>query len=65
MRKVYILSAAFAMFLFSCKREKTTETVTDTPNKIEKEVSSEKEKTILTDENFALAESQIIFKSYV
>ena len=65
MRKVYIISAAFAMFLFSCKNEKTNETVIDTSNKIEKEVSSEKEKTILTDENFALAESQIIFQSYV
>ena len=61
MRKVYILSATFVMFLFSCKKEKTTETVTDTSNTTEIEVSSEKEKTILTDENFALAESQIIF----
>ena len=46
MKNLHIITAVFAMFLFSCKKEKTTETVTDTSSKIQEEVSSEKEKTI-------------------
>jgi hypothetical protein len=56
MKKLYIIITVFACCFFSCKNEKSTKITSD---------AVQKEKTILTDENFALAESQIIFQSYV
>ena len=56
MKKLYIIITVFACCFFSCKNEKSTKRTSD---------AVQKEKTILTDENFALAESQIIFQSYV
>ena len=57
--------AAMTVTIFSCKNDKATETNTDEVNKTVKEVASEKLTTILTDENFGLAESQMIFAKYV
>jgi hypothetical protein len=65
MKKLHIITAALAVATFSCKKDKTTETITDDVNKPLKEVTTEKPKTILTDENYALAESQVIFKAYL
>jgi len=65
MKKLHIITAALAVATFSCKKDKTTETITDDVNKPVKVVTTEKLKTILTDENYALAESQVIFKAYL
>ena len=65
MKKLCIITAVFAMILFSCKKEKTTETITDQANQTTKGVASEQAITPLTDENFGLAESQMIFAKYV
>ena len=65
MKKLYIITAALALTTLSCKKEKTVETLTDDINKPVKEVTTEKPKTILTAENFGLAETQMIFAKYV
>jgi hypothetical protein len=65
MKKLHIITAALALATFSCKKNKTSETLIDEVNKPLKEVTTEKSKTILTAENFGLAESQMIFAKYV
>jgi hypothetical protein len=65
MKKLHLITAALAVATLSCKKDKTTETITDDLNKPVKEVTTEKPKTILTAENFGLAESQMIFAKYV
>ena len=65
MKKLQIITLVLIFAIVSCKNEKATETNTDDVNKTGQEDASGISTTILTDENFALAESQIIFKSYV
>jgi hypothetical protein len=65
MKKLHIITAALAVATFSCKKDKKVEMLNDEVNKPVKEVTTEKSKTILTDENYALAESQVIFKAYL
>ena len=65
MKKRYVIIATLIFALLSCKKYKATETNTDEVNETVKEETSEKPKTILTAENFGLAESQMIFAKYV
>jgi len=62
---MYIITIVLALAILSCKKDKATETNTDEVNKTVKKVTSEKATTILTDENFGLAESQMIFAKYI
>ena len=65
MKKLHIITVALTLAILSCKNDKATETNTDEVNKTVKEEANKKPKTILTEENFGLAESQMIFAKYV
>ncbi|NRB83503.1 MAG: DUF1254 domain-containing protein [Winogradskyella sp.] len=65
MKKLYLSITAAALVILSCKNDKTPETISNEVNKTVKEEASKKPKTILTEENFGLAESQMIFAKYV
>ncbi len=65
MNKIYVLLAVFTLTLFSCKTEKNAAPNATSESKPSKKVTPGNAITPLTDENFALAESQMIFAKYV
>ena len=65
MKKLYLIFTVITLVILSCKKDKTTEIISEEVNKTVKEETSTKPVTVLTDENFGLAESQMIFAKYV
>jgi len=65
MKKSFILGIVIAVFLVSCKDVQTSKTQTEDTVVTENPVLTEAKATVLTDENFGLAESQMIFAKYV
>ena len=65
MQTSHLITTVLIAILYSCKQDKPAEALKNDIKTLEQNIRTDKEYTVLSDENFGLAESQMVFTKYV
>lgn len=65
MKTSHLITTVLIAILYSCKQDKPADALKNDIKTLEQDIRTDNEYTVLSDENFGLAESQLVFTKYV